>query len=117
MVTSHQEIAIGELSAQEEIDLDRYLNTRNDGLPSRSSMFQRIQRDGLPNEEHSSVSGRLNSPKLQDDQLDSGLRPLVFHQLKESKDYERKPEASSQNPVFERIKGRNIEAMAKGLKY
>ncbi|KAL3499964.1 hypothetical protein ACH5RR_039057 [Cinchona calisaya] len=50
----------------------------NDGLSSRSSVFQRIQRDGLPNQEYFSVSGRLSSPNPQDDQLDSGLRPSVF---------------------------------------
>ncbi|KAL3516337.1 hypothetical protein ACH5RR_023239 [Cinchona calisaya] len=88
----------------------------NDGLFSTSSVFQRIQRDGLPNQENSSVSGRLNSSKLQDDQNDSGLHPSVFHRLRKSKDYESKPEGSSQKSVFERIRGKNIKIDGKGLK-
>ncbi|KAL3509999.1 hypothetical protein ACH5RR_029400 [Cinchona calisaya] len=88
----------------------------NDGLSSRSSVFQRIQRNGLPNQEHSSVSSHLSLPRPQDDQLDSSLRPSVFHWLKESKDYESKPDGSSQKSVFERIGGRDIKAYGKGLK-
>ncbi|KAL3533320.1 hypothetical protein ACH5RR_006841 [Cinchona calisaya] len=82
----------------------------NDGLSSRSFVFQRIQRDGLPKKEYSIVSGRLSSPKPQDDHHDSGLCPSVFHRLREFKDYESKPKGSSQKFVFERIGDRNIKA-------
>ncbi|KAL3513377.1 hypothetical protein ACH5RR_026094 [Cinchona calisaya] len=37
---------------------------KNDGLSSRSSVFQRIQRDGLPNQEHSSVSSVYQNHKM-----------------------------------------------------
>ncbi|KAL3507476.1 hypothetical protein ACH5RR_032858 [Cinchona calisaya] len=88
----------------------------NDGLFSRSSVFQRIQRNGLSNKEHSSISGCQSSPKPQDDQLDVGLHPSVFHRLRESKDYKSKPEGLSQKSVLEMIGGRDIKANGKGLK-
>ncbi|KAL3522957.1 hypothetical protein ACH5RR_015791 [Cinchona calisaya] len=88
----------------------------NDGLSSRYFVFQRIQRDGLPSQEHCAIFSRLSSPKLQDDQLGSGLLPSVFHWLGESKDHESKPEGSSQKSVFERIGDRDIKTNGKGLK-
>ncbi|KAL3522348.1 hypothetical protein ACH5RR_015182 [Cinchona calisaya] len=46
----------------------------------------------------------------------TGLRPLVFYRFREPKDYESKPEGSSQKSVFERIGSRDIKVDGEGLK-
>ncbi|KAL3502074.1 hypothetical protein ACH5RR_036523 [Cinchona calisaya] len=89
---------------------------RNNGLSSRSSMLQRIQMDGLPSQEHSSIFGRQSSPKSQDDQSNSGLHPSVFHRLGTFKDRDNKSEGLSQKSIFERIGGRDIKEDGKELR-